>query len=190
MPGKKTAKMEIKGLLQHPVVLKVTDDTNPELLERRQYEPPICEAFSREFTILKETDQFNFTVDKEARKQLPNIINNSVQKIEGLKAADASFAEAYGKKRNIGIVFSGGPAPGGHNVIAGLYDAAKKANPESRIYGFLIGPDGIIENETLELDDGLVGAYRNLGGFTMIKTGRTKIDTREKMDRRRYPGQR
>ena len=53
MPGKKTVKKGIKNLLQHPVVLKVTDDTNPELLERRQYEPPICEAFSREFTIIK-----------------------------------------------------------------------------------------------------------------------------------------
>jgi pyrophosphate--fructose-6-phosphate 1-phosphotransferase len=163
-------------------VLSVTDNINAELLERRQYSPPVCKAFSQKFTILKETDQFQFTVDKEAQKQLPNIINNNVQKIEGLKTADASFAKAYGKKRNIGIVFSGGPAPGGHNVIAGLYDAAKKANAASRIYGFLIGPDGIIENEALELDDDLVDAYRNLGGFTMIKTGRTKIDTREKME--------
>ncbi len=182
MPGKKTVKMEMKNLLKHPVVLSVTDDTNPELLERRQYSPPVCRAFSLKFTILKETDQFKFTVDKAAQKQLPNIIDNSVQKVEGLKTADASFAKAYGKKRNIGIVFSGGPAPGGHNVIAGLYDAAKKANAESRVYGFLIGPDGIIENEALELDDDLVDAYRNLGGFTMIKTGRTKIDTREKME--------
>ena len=130
MPGKKRSKTEMKNVLQHPVVRRVTDDTNPELVERRQYSPPVCSAFSQKFTILKETDQFNFTVDKEARKQLPNIINNTVQKIEGLKTVDASVAEAYGKKRNIGIVFSGGPAPGGHNVIAGLYDAAKKANAE------------------------------------------------------------
>lgn len=78
-------------------------------------------------------------------------------------------------------MFSGGPAPGGHNVIAGLYDAAKKANPESKIYGFLLGPDGIIENETVELTESMVNAYRNLGGFGMIKTGRTKIDTKAKM---------
>jgi pyrophosphate--fructose-6-phosphate 1-phosphotransferase len=174
--------LNINKLLKNPVVLSVTDDTNPELLERRQYSPPVCKAFSRKFTILKETDQFKFTVDKEAQKQLPNIIDNKVQKIEGLKTTAASFVKAYGKKRNIGIVFSGGPAPGGHNVIAGLYDATKKANAESRVYGFLIGPDGIIENETLELGDDLVDAYRNLGGFTMIKTGRTKIDNREKME--------
>jgi pyrophosphate--fructose-6-phosphate 1-phosphotransferase len=66
-------------------------------------------------------------------------------------------------------------------VIAGLYDAAKRANSETRVYGFLVGPDGIIENEVVELTDDRVDAYRNLGGFTMIKTGRTKIDTPEKM---------
>ncbi len=182
MPGKKSSKLKLQDVLKHPVVRKVTDDTNPELLERRNYLPPVCKAFSQKYTVLKETDRFKFTVDKEAQKKLPNIIINKVQKIQGIKTADAAFARAYGKRRNIGIVFSGGPAPGGHNVIAGLYDAAKKANPRSKIYGFLIGPDGIIENETLELDDNLVNAYRNLGGFTMIKTGRTKIDTREKME--------
>ena len=87
----------------------------------------------------------------------------------------------YGKQRNIGIVFSGGPAPGGHNVIAGVYDAAKKANPENRVYGFLLGPDGIVENDVIEIDADLVNRYRNLGGFTMIKTGRAKIDTPKKM---------
>jgi len=182
MPGKKASKLKLQDVLKHPVVRRVTDDTNPELLERRNYLPPVCKAFSQKYTVLKETDRFKFTVDNEAQKKLPNIIINKVQKIQGIKTADAAFARAYGKKRNIGIVFSGGPAPGGHNVIAGLYDAAKKANPRSRIYGFLIGPDGIIENEALELDDALVDAYRNLGGFTMIKTGRTKIDTREKME--------
>ena len=182
MPGKKASKLKLQDVLKHPVVRRVTDDTNPELLERRNYLPPVCKAFSQKYTVLKETDRFKFTVDNEAQKKLPNIIINKVQKIQGIKTADAAFARAYGKKRNIGIVFSGGPAPGGHNVIAGLYDAAKKANPRSRIYGFLIGPDGIIENEALELDDALVNAYRNLGGFTMIKTGRTKIDTREKME--------
>ena len=182
MPGKKSSKIKLKDMLRHSVVQRVTDDINAELLERRNYQPPVCKAFTQRYTLLKNTDQFTFTVDKEAQKKLPSIIVNKVQKIQGLKTADEALAETYGKKRNIGIVFSGGPAPGGHNVIAGLYDAAKKANPQSRIYGFLIGPDGIVENETVELNDNLVNAYRNLGGFTMIKTGRTKIDTREKME--------
>ena len=173
--------IDIKDLLKHPKVIKVTDNMNAELLERRQYSPPECSAFSQKFTRLQPTDEFKFTVDREAQKQLPDIIGNTVQKIHGVDTPDASLAKTVQRKRNIGIVFSGGPAPGGHNVIAGLYDAAKKANPHSRVYGFLIGPDGIIENEALELNDDLVDAYRNLGGFTMIKTGRTKIDTPEKM---------
>ncbi|MGD9236478.1 MAG: 6-phosphofructokinase [Desulfobacterales bacterium] len=181
MPGKKPIPMP--ELLKHPKVLKVTEDVNAELLERRQYSPPVCSALSQNFSRLQPTDEFKFSVDKEAAKQLPDIINNPVQKIEGLQTADAKLSKTYLQKRNIGIVFSGGPAPGGHNVIAGLYDAVKKANPQSKVYGFLIGPDGIIENETLELNDDLVDAYRNSGGFTMIKTGRTKIDTPDKMER-------
>ncbi len=76
--------------------------------------------------------------------------------------------------------FQGDLLPGGHNVIAGLFDAAKKANPENRIYGFILGPDGIIENEAIELTRSYIDKYRNMGGFSMIKTGRTKIDNRRK----------
>jgi pyrophosphate--fructose-6-phosphate 1-phosphotransferase len=174
-------RIEIGELLKHPKVRKVTDNVNAALQERRRYSPPVCKALSKKYSRLQPTDDFHFTVDKEAQKQLPDIIHNTVQKIQGLSTADAAVEKTYQQKRNIGIVFSGGPAPGGHNVIAGLYDAAQKANPKSRVYGFLIGPDGIIENEALELNDDLVDAYRNLGGFTMIKTGRTKIDTPKKM---------
>jgi pyrophosphate--fructose-6-phosphate 1-phosphotransferase len=173
--------LNINKILKNPSVLRVTDDINPELSERRNYSPPVCDALRKKYTVLKETDRYKFTVDKEARRQLPNLIDNKIRLIEGLDSANKTLAKAYGRPRNIGIVFSGGPAPGGHNVIAGLYDAAQKANPASKIYGFLIGPDGIIENEAIKLDDDIVDAYRNLGGFTMIKTGRTKIDTQEKM---------
>ncbi|MFA5904099.1 MAG: 6-phosphofructokinase, partial [Desulfobacula sp.] len=77
---------------------------------------------------------------------------------------------------------SGGPAPGGHNVIAGLFDEMKKYNPESRLYGFLFGPDGLLESKYVEITNSLVDAYRNMGGFSMIKTGRTKIDSKQKME--------
>ena len=180
MPGQEKS-IDLEKILNHPQVRKATDDTNSELVERRKYSPPMCEVFSKPYTVLKDLDSYRFELDKEAEKQLPNIIGNSVQLVEGRDSLDGDIAEQYAKKRNIGIVFSGGPAPGGHNVIAGLYDAAKKANPQTRVYGFLVGPDGIIENEAVELTDDLVDAYRNLGGFTMIKTGRTKIDTPEKM---------
>jgi pyrophosphate--fructose-6-phosphate 1-phosphotransferase len=179
MPTKQPVSLE--DLLNHPKVQKATANTNAEQEERRKYAPPPCQVFSHRFTKLTAADQYRFEIDKEAQKQLPNIIDNNVQVVTGLDSADDAFIQKHCKKRNIGIVFSGGPAPGGHNVIAGLYDAAKKANPRSTVYGFLVGPDGVIENEAIELSDDLVDAYRNLGGFTMIKTGRTKIDSLEKM---------
>ena len=179
MPGKEA--ISLKKILNHPTVKKAIDDINAESLERRSYAPLQCEVFSHPYTVLRETDRYRFELDRQAEKLLPDIIANKVQLIEGKDSVADEVARQYGKKRNIGIVFSGGPAPGGHNVIAGLYDAAKKANPDSKVYGFLVGPDGIIENETVELSDDLVNRYRNLGGFTMIKTGRTKIDSSEKM---------
>ena len=173
---------DLNQLLNNPTVLRVIDNINPEASERRDYQPPVCAAFEKPFTLLNETDRYKFTIDNAARKQLPNLIDNKVQIVEGVDEGDGDFIAQYKRPRNIGIVFSGGPAPGGHNVIAGIYDAAKAANPDSTIYGFLVGPDGIIENEAIKLTQDLVNAYRNLGGFTMIKTGRTKIDTRQKMD--------
>ncbi len=168
-------------LLNHPDVLKATDNINRKVTDRRNFPIQQCPVFSHPFTVLEKDPQYRFTLDKEACRQLPDIIENPVQKILGKDTVTQATQNSFGKKRNIGIVFSGGPAPGGHNVIAGLYDAAKKANPENRIFGFLMGPDGIIENEVTPLTDAFVDAHRNMGGFCMIKTGRTKIDSAEKI---------
>ena len=168
-------------LLSHPEVMRVTDKVNPEFVERTAYRPPVCDVFNAPVTELIDDDAYRFEIDREARAQLPHIIENRVQSIVAKDAGDGNLEKNYTRKRTIGIVFSGGPAPGGHNVIAGIYDAAKKANPDSVILGFLLGPDGIIENEVVEITGEMVDAHRNLGGFTMIKTGRTKIDTSEKM---------
>jgi len=171
----------IEDLLNNPVVIKATSNENKEIVKRREYQPPICDVFSSDLTILSDTDQYDFIVDREAKKKLPKIINHKVQLISKAAKLKTGQQKQYYKKRNIGIVFSGGPAPGGHNVIGGLFDAAKKANPKTKIYGFLLGPDGIIENEAVEITAKMVDAYRNLGGFSMIKTGRTKIDSKGKM---------
>ena len=77
------------------------------------------------------------------------------------------------------VILSGGQAPGGHNVIAGLFDGLKKGNPSSRLYGILGGPSGLIENKTIELTDEIISEYRNTGGFDIIGSGRTKIETPE-----------
>ncbi len=179
MPGKKS--LSIEDLIKNPGVQAATSNENMELIERRLNIPPKCKLLSGRYTKLIDNDHFKFDIHNDASKLLPDIINNKVQMITALDTADDAFIEKYCRKLTIGIVFSGGPAPGGHNVIAGLYEAAKNANPETRIYGFLLGPDGIIENESIEITADLVAAYRNLGGFTMIKTGRAKIDTKKKV---------
>lgn len=79
----------------------------------------------------------------------------------------------------IGVVLSGGQAPGGHNVIAGLFDALKKWHRDSRLIGFLDGPNGIVKNKTIEITEELLSHYRNQGGFDIIGSGRTKIETNE-----------
>ena len=174
-------KMKIETLLKHPDVQDVISNVNQDLIERREYKPPVCQAYSCKYTRLEEDATYRFQIDNEAHKMLPKIIDNKVQVVEGCETLKESRLKRYRQPRNIGIVFSGGPAPGGHNVIAGLFDAAKKANPDNRVFGFLVGPDGIIENEVIEINSELVDKYRNLGGFTMIKTGRTKIDSPDKM---------
>ncbi|MBC2694577.1 MAG: phosphofructokinase [Desulfobacteraceae bacterium] len=180
MSGKESIPLE--DFLKHPEVQKVTSNINQALVERRKYTPSVCKVFTYPYTALQNNSKFRFVIDNEAKKQLPKIIDNKVQSITGADDLGESLKEKYCKKRNIGIVFSGGPAPGGHNVIAGLYDAAKKSNPENKIYGFLLGPDGILENKAIEITDSIIDSYRNLGGFTMINTGRTKINTKEKME--------
>ncbi|MDR2434108.1 MAG: diphosphate--fructose-6-phosphate 1-phosphotransferase [Treponema sp.] len=95
----------------------------------------------------------------------------------------ATFVNGKNEKINrelkVGVILSGGQAPGGHNVIAGLYDGLKKGNPNSALYGFRGGPSGLIENKAVHLDDALIDEYRNTGGFDIIGSGRTKVETPE-----------
>ncbi|GHV20713.1 pyrophosphate--fructose 6-phosphate 1-phosphotransferase [Spirochaetia bacterium] len=82
-----------------------------------------------------------------------------------------------GAPLNVGVILSGGQAPGGHNVIAGLFDGLKKGNPASRLFGFKGGPSGLVEDDFFEITAAIVDEYRNTGGFDMIGSGRTKIET-------------
>ncbi len=174
-------KPQLQELMQMPEVQNAISSINPGLVQRRAFRPPRCPVFDQPFTVLEEVDGYRFEIDAEAKRQVPRIIDNPVQVVIGRDELPAAELQAYQRPRTVGIVFSGGPAPGGHNVIAGLFDALKAVNPQSRLIGFLMGPDGIIESEYVEITEDLVDQYRNVGGFTMIRTGRTKIDTAEKM---------
>lgn len=83
---------------------------------------------------------------------------------------------------NVGIILSGGQAPGGHNVVSGIFDGLKKLNKENRLYGFLMGPAGFINHQYMELTAGIIKEYRNTGGFDIIGSGRTKLEKPEQFD--------
>ena len=139
------------------------------------------------------------------KPKLPSSLSsgiNYLQLIEGSKTQSVAnqeeikelFKNTYGKPtvtfqtsteskpseiKNVGVILSGGQAPGGHNVIAGLYDALKQANPLNNLFGFLGGPSGIIEGKYVEFNDDFINDYRNTGGFDIIGSGRTKLETEE-----------
>jgi len=83
------------------------------------------------------------------------------------------------KKHIVGVILSGGQAPGGHNVVCGLYDALKATNPENELYGFKGGPSGLLEDNYRIMDDAYIDMFRNTGGFDIIGSGRTKLETEE-----------
>ena len=90
---------------------------------------------------------------------------------------------ALEKKMNVGVILSGGQAPGGHNVITGLFDAVKRLNPENKLYGFILGPGGLVNHNYMELTEEIIDEYRNMGGFDMIGSGRTKLEKEDQFEK-------
>ena len=130
---------DLDSLLTHPEILRVIGDVSMETQNRRSYVPRQCEVFKSECIVLEPQKQYLFSLNTEARKKLPDIIDNHVQKLVDGSHAQADHKAFFKKKRRIGIVFSGGPAPGGHNVIAGIFDAAKKGKSGFKGVWFHIG---------------------------------------------------
>ena len=138
--------------------------------------------------------------------KLPIVLTGAVKAVEGHatnSVADQEeikklFPNTYGlpelrfekstntqpsKPVNVGVILSGGQAPGGHNVICGLFDGIKKIHRDSRLYGFLMGPGGFVDHNYMELTAPFIADYRNTGGFDIIGSGRTKLETKEQFDK-------
>ena len=123
---------------------------------------------------VKEGEETCSVADQEKIKALfPNTYGKKEITFE--KGANTSVA----KKQVVGVILSGGQAPGGHNVVCGLYDALKATNTENELYGFKNGPSGLIEDDYLVFDDEYINQFRNTGGFDIIGSGRTKLETEE-----------
>lgn len=123
---------------------------------------------------VKEGEPTQSVADQEAiQKLFPNTYGkNEITFVKGESTASTD-------KKTVGVILSGGQAPGGHNVISGLYDALKAANPENVLIGFKNGPSGLIEDDFLVFTDEYINEYRNTGGFDIIGSGRTKLETEE-----------
>ncbi len=116
--------------------------------------------------------------DQEAIRELfPNTYGLPEIKFEKKSTPSA------GKPVNVGVILSGGQAPGGHNVISGLFDGIKKIHRDSRLYGFIMGPGGLVDHKYVELTSQIIDEYRNTGGFDIIGSGRTKLETKEQFDK-------
>ena len=123
---------------------------------------------------VKEGEETCSVADQEKIKTLfPNTYGKKEITFE--KGANTSVA----KKQVVGVILSGGQAPGGHNVVCGLYDALKATNVENELYGFKNGPSGLIDDDYLVFDDEYINQFRNTGGFDIIGSGRTKLETEE-----------
>ena len=123
---------------------------------------------------VKEGEETHSVADQEKIKAL---FPNTYGKKEITFQQGENTSEA--KKQVVGVILSGGQAPGGHNVICGLYDALKATNKENELYGFKNGPIGLIEDNYVVFDDEYIDQYRNTGGFDIIGSGRTKLETEE-----------
>ena len=149
---------------------------SPLQKERLKYEPKLPGMLRHGISEIsvKEGEATESVADQEKIKALfPNTYGKKEITFE--KGTNTSEA----KKQVVGVILSGGQAPGGHNVICGLYDALKATNKENVLYGFKKGPIGLINDDFVEFDDAFIDEYRNTGGFDIIGSGRTKLETEE-----------
>ena len=143
---------------------------------RTTYQPKLP-AVLRGATKVKEGDPTRSVANQEEiQKLFPNTYGMPlVQFVEGEEKEKAPV--------NVGVILSGGQAPGGHNVISGLFDGIKRINKDSHLFGFKMGPDGLVKHDYMELTSSIIDEYRNTGGFDIIGSGRTKLEDPEQFDK-------
>ncbi len=144
--------------------------------ERAAYRPKLPKALRGDVKVKEGEPTQSVGDQEEIRKLFPNTYGMPlVEFVPGDEPASAQM--------NVGVILSGGQAPGGHNVISGLFDEVKKLNPQNRLFGFLMGPGGLVDHHYIEITDELLRNYRNTGGFDMIGSGRTKLETEDQFEK-------
>ena len=150
---------------------------SPFQIARGKYIPKMPESLMGSVKIVESSKTQSVADREEIEKMFPHTYGMPVITFE-----PGNEEKTY-PVVNVGVVLSGGQAPGGHNVISGLFDGLKKCNPKNRLYGFLGGPLGMVDNQYNELTEDLVDNYRNTGGFDIIGSGRTKLEEEEQYDK-------
>ena len=143
---------------------------------RASYQPKLPKALQGAVKIAEGAPTQSVDNQEDIKKLFPNTYGMPlIEFVQG--------NEIPAKGINVGIILSGGQAPGGHNVISGLFDEVKKLNPNNRLYGFLMGPGGLVDHKYIEITADFLNDYRNTGGFDMIGSGRTKLETTEQFEK-------
>ena len=144
--------------------------------ERASYQPKLPKALKGAVKIKEGEPTQSVDNHEEIKKLFPNTYGMPL-----VEFVPAEKQESF--RINVGVILSGVQAPGGHNVISGLYDELKKLNPENRLFGFLMGPGGLVDHNYIEITDVLMNKYRNTGGFDLIGSGRTKLEKEEQFEK-------
>ena len=138
-------------------------------IERAAYQPKLPKGLQGAVKVKEGEPTQSVGNQEEIKKLFPNTYGMPlVEFVPG--------EETKHEPMNVGVILSGGQAPGGHNVITGLFDAIKNLNPESRLFGFILGPGGLVDHNYMEITKEIADEYRNTGGFDMIGSGRTKLE--------------
>ena len=144
---------------------------------RSEYQPKLPKSLQGPVKVKHGEATESVANQKEIKELFPHTYGMPV--VEFVRDDDPRRVE---EPFNVGIILSGGQAPGGHNVVSGIFDGLKKLNKENRLYGFLMGPSGFINHQYMELTAGIIKEYRNTGGFDIIGSGRTKLEKPEQFD--------
>ncbi len=145
-------------------------------IARAAYQPKLPKALQGTVKVKEGAPTQSVDNQEEIKKLFPNTYG--MPNVEFVESD-----EPMGTKMNVGVILSGGQAPGGHNVITGLFDQLKKLNPNNRLYGFILGPGGLVDHNYMELTSEIIDKYRNTGGFDMIGSGRTKLEKVEQFEK-------
>ena len=144
--------------------------------ERAGYQPKLPKALQGAVKVKEGAPTQSVDNQEDIKKLFPNTYGMPLVEFEPADSANNA-------KMNVGVILSGGQAPGGHNVISGLFDEVKKLNPDNRLYGFLMGPGGLVDHNYIEITVENLQAYRNTGGFDMIGSGRTKLEKEDQFEK-------